>query len=139
MNPLVYLEYERRSMHITDLFSVGKFSENKRVIQEGTTILLPWFLCKVFVRVAPHVSSTPSQQKCFLNAGCERQDKELAQIRQEAIFYVEMGRIGVLFVGFLGWKGFQQVVLLTFPFLIRQTKSCLYSYSLNHRNNKTYH
>ena len=49
------------------------------------------------------------------------------------------GELAFLLLDFLVGKGFQQVVLLTFPFLIRQTKSCLYSYSLNHRNNKTYH
>ena len=82
---------------------MGKFSK-KKVIQEGTTILLPWFLCKVFVRVAPHVSSTPSQQECLLNAGCERQDKELAQIRQEAVFF--MWKWGDLaFFCWISWLG----------------------------------
>lgn len=45
------------------------------------------------------------------------QDKELAQIRQEAGFFMwKWGELAFVFVGFLGWKGFQQVLLLTFPF-----------------------
>ena len=67
------------------------FSKKKTHTGNSITFLLGWFLCKICKGVAPYGSSTPSQE----NAGCQ-QDKELAQIRQEAAF-----------VGFLGWKRFQ--------------------------------